>query len=167
MDQLDQMIVAHLLRDGRAPYATLAREIGLSLPATKRRVDRLQARGVIRGFTAQVDPEGLGWTLQASVQLFTSGTVAYQRMQRDLELIPEVIEAVTVTGGADTIVRVVAADSAHLERVIGRLRSIDYVRQTDSTMVLSTVLHRSAPEPSPEKGLAARMTTGSTRTDER
>ena len=144
MDQLDYDIIAHLLRDGRASYATIARQVGLSLPAVKRRVDRLVQTGAIRGFTALVDPQALGWTLQAVVQVFTTGTVPFDRVRRDLEALPEVVEALTVTGAADTILRVVARDAEHLERVIGRLRGLDYVRQTDTTMVLSTVLRRAA-----------------------
>jgi DNA-binding Lrp family transcriptional regulator len=144
VDNLDHQIIACLLDDGRASYATIARTVNLSLPATKRRVDRLVTAQVIRGFTALVDPEAMGGSLQALIQVFTRGTVAYARMRKDLETIPEVIEAVTVTGPADTMVRVVARDAEHLERVITRLRSMDYVRQTDTTMILSTLVYRAA-----------------------
>jgi DNA-binding Lrp family transcriptional regulator len=146
MDHLDTEIVGCLLEDGRASYATVARQIGLSLPATKRRVDRLVDTGVIRGFTAVVDPQVMGWTLEAVVQLFPTGTVPYARMRKDLEAMPEVIEAVTVTGAADSMVRVVAKDAQHLGQVIDRLRALKYVQQTDSSMVLSTLLRRSVRE---------------------
>lgn len=144
MDAIDHEIVSRLLRDGRATYAAIAREVGLSLPATKRRVDRLLETGAIRGFTALVDPQAMGWTLQAVVQLYTIGTVTFARLRHDLESVPEVTEALTITGAADTILRVVARDAEHLERVIARLRALDYVRQTDTTMVLSTLLRRTA-----------------------
>jgi DNA-binding Lrp family transcriptional regulator len=144
VDNLDHQIIACLLDDGRASYATIARAVGLSLPATKRRVDRLVAAQVIRGFTALVDPQAIGGGLQAIIQVFTRGTVSYPRMRKDLETVPEVIEAVTVTGPADAMVRVVAGDAEHLERVITRLRSLEYVRQTDTTRVLSTLVRRAA-----------------------
>lgn len=144
MDQLDHQIIACLLNDGRASFATIARTVGLSLPATKRRVDRLVDARVIRGFTALVDPQAIGGSFQVLVQVFTRGTVPFPRMRKDLETIPEVIEAETVTGPADAVVRVVAGDGEHLERVISRLRSLEYVRQTDTTMVLSTLVRRAA-----------------------
>lgn len=147
MDSLDHRIIECLLADGRSSYVDIALAIRLSVPATKRRVDRLVRDKVITGFTALIDPHVLGWKLQAHVQLYTTGTVPYDRMRRDLETIPEVTEAFTVTGPADTTIRVVAGDAEHLERVISRLRNLEYVRQTDTTMLLSTLLQRPAGRP--------------------
>jgi DNA-binding Lrp family transcriptional regulator len=142
MDQIDRAIVECLVSDGRATYASIGGTVGLSVAATKRRIDRLLRDHVIRGFTAVIDPQVLGWTLEAQVQLYTNGTVPFSTMRRDLERLPEVIEASTVTGAADAVLRVVAADAVQLERVISRLRALSYVQQTDTTMVLSRLLSR-------------------------
>lgn len=142
MDQIDRAIVECLVSDGRATYASIGGAVGLSVAATKRRIDRLLRDNVIRGFTAVIDPQVLGWTLEAQVQLYTNGTVPFSTMRRDLERLPEVIEASTVTGAADAVLRVVAADAVQLERVITRLRALSYVQQTDTTMVLSRLLSR-------------------------
>jgi DNA-binding Lrp family transcriptional regulator len=142
MDQIDRAIVECLVSDGRATYASIGGTVGLSVAATKRRIDRLLRDNVIRGFTAVIDPQVLGWTLEAQVQLYTNGTVPFSTMRRDLERLPEVIEASTVTGAADAVLRVVAADAVQLERVITRLRALSYVQQTDTTMVLSRLLSR-------------------------
>jgi DNA-binding Lrp family transcriptional regulator len=142
MDDIDSAIIEVLLSDGRATYARIGGAVGLSVAATKRRIDRLLRDNVIRGFTAVVDPQVLGWTLEAQVQLFTNGTVPFPTMRRDLERLPEVIEASTVSGSADAVLRVVAADVVQLERVISRLRGLSYVQQTDTTMLLSLLLSR-------------------------
>jgi len=142
MDDIDSAIIEVLLSDGRATYARIGGAVGLSVAATKRRIDRLLRDNVIRGFTAVVDPQVLGWTLEAQVQLFTNGTVPFPTMRRDLERLPEVIEASTVSGSADAVLRVVAADVVQLERVISRLRGLSYVQQTDTTMLLSRLLSR-------------------------
>ena len=142
MDPIDQKLLEALLRDGRASYAELAQDVGLSVSATKRRVDRLRSRDVIRGFTAIVDPQVLGWQLPALVQLFTNGTVPFATMQRDLEGLPEIVEAFTVSGAADAVLRIAVRDVVHLERVISRLRGLAYVQQTDTTMLLSSLVHR-------------------------
>jgi DNA-binding Lrp family transcriptional regulator len=142
MDAIDQQLVEALLRDGRAPYATLARDVGLSVSATKRRVDRLRADDVIKGFTAIVDPQVLGWHLPALVQLFTNGTVPFATMQGDLEGLPEIVEGFTVSGAADAVLRIAVRDVVHLERVISRLRALPYVQQTDTTMLLSSLVQR-------------------------
>ena len=142
MDHIDRSIIECLVSDGRATYASIGSTAGLSVAATKRRIDRLLRDNVIRGFTAVIDPQVLGWTLEAQVQLYTNGTVPFSTMRRDLERLPEVMEASTVTGAADAVLRVVAADAVQLERVITRLRALSYVQQTDTTMVLSRLLSR-------------------------
>ena len=147
MDQIDHAIIEVLLGDGRATYARIGNTVGLSVAATKRRIDRLLRDNVIRGFTAVVDPQALGWALEAQVQLFTNGTVPFPTMRRDLERLPEVVEASTVSGSADAVLRVVAADVLQLERVISRLRGLPYVQQTDTTMLLSRLLSRPVADP--------------------
>ncbi len=144
MDDLDQRILRLLLRDGRATYADIGGTVGLSVSATKRRVDRLVRGGTIRGFAAVVDPHTMGWELEALVALFTNGTVPFATMRADLEEAPEIVEAFTVAGAADAMLRVVAADVPHLERVISRLRGLPYVQQTDTTMLLSTLVRRAS-----------------------
>jgi len=70
-----------------------------------------------------VDAQAMGWQLEAVVALFTNGTVPFAVMRDDLEGVPEIVEAFTVAGAADAMLRVVAADVPHLERVISRLRA--------------------------------------------
>jgi DNA-binding Lrp family transcriptional regulator len=139
VDDIDRRLVTLLMRDGRASYADLAKAVGLSVSAAKRRVDRLVDGDVIR-FTAVVDPEVLGWQLSAVIQLYTNGTVPFSTMRRDLGALSEVVWAYTVSGRADAILRVVASDVTHLERVISRVRRLPYVQQTDTTMLLSSLL---------------------------
>ncbi len=142
IDDLNARILRILVRDGRRPYAEIGNEVGLSVSATKRRVDRLVRDGAIRGFTAVVEPQALGWQIEAVVQLYTNGTVPFAAMRDDLEGIPEIVEAFTVAGAADAMLRVVVGDVPHLERVISRLRGLAYVQQTDTTMLLSALVRR-------------------------
>jgi DNA-binding Lrp family transcriptional regulator len=142
MDDLDRAVVQTLLADGRTTYARIGEEVGLSVAAAKRRVDRLVRDGVIRGFTVVVDPRVLGWHLEAQVRLFTTGAVPFSRMRSDLEKMPEIVEAFTVAGPADAVIQVVVADAAHLERVISTVRGLSYVQQTDTTLLLSALIPR-------------------------
>lgn len=142
IDDLNHRILRVLLRDGRSTYAEIGAEVGLSVSATKRRIDRLVREGAIRGFTAVVEPHAMGWNIEALVQLYTNGTVPFSAMREDLVDIPEIVEAFTVAGAADAMLRVVAGDVPHLERVISRLRALTYVQQTDTTMLLSVLVRR-------------------------
>ena len=98
MDSLDYGIIDLLRQNARAGYGDIGEVIGLSASAVKRRVDRLVADGVIRGFTIQVDPAVDGMATEAYVELFCRGTVAPEELKRILSSVPEVVDAGTVTG---------------------------------------------------------------------
>src|SRR5918997_6575192 len=70
LDALDRKILALLQRDGRRSFADLGREVGLSTPAVKRRVDRMEESGVIRGYAAVVDPSKLGLGFEAIAEVY-------------------------------------------------------------------------------------------------
>lgn len=142
MDALDQRIVSHLVADARASYAEIGSDVGLSAPAVKRRVDRLLDQGVLQGFTAVVDPEALGWGTEAFVEVHCKGNVPAHHIRTGLEPLPEVVAAYTVSGQADAIVHLRAASIHHLEEAMERLRSVEFVSRTVSTVVLSRLLER-------------------------
>ena len=137
LDDLDHKLLALLIDNGRESFAALGQRVGLSTAATKRRVDRLRAAHVIRRFTADVEPAALGWTIDAFVELYCEGRVPPDRMRNLVASIPEVVEAYTVTGEADGILRVRASDTGHFEKVLGIIRNHPGVLRTRSALVLS------------------------------
>ena len=142
MDSIAQSVLSCLLADARATYAEIGDVVGLSAPAVKRRVDRLRETGAIRGFTAVVDPQVLGWTTEAYVEVYCKGTVAPAELRRSLERVPEVVGACTVSGSADALLHMLATDISQLERAIERVRDEHNVDHTRSVIVLSRLLDR-------------------------
>jgi DNA-binding Lrp family transcriptional regulator len=142
VDDIDRQVVGCLLRDGRATFAEIGAQVGLSAPAAKRRVDRLVASGAIRGFTAVIDPAALGWTTEAYVELYCRGTVSPQDLRRSLEHVPEVVSACTVTGSADALLQMLATDITQLEQAMERVRKEPNVDHTESVIVLSRLIDR-------------------------
>ena len=145
MDDLDRRIVALMIRDARATYAEIGAEVNLSAPAVKRRVDRLLDDGVIRGFTAVVDPAATGWRTEAFVEVYCSGAISPEALRRAWEGIAEVTNAWTITGQPDALIRVVATDVRHLEDVLERIRSAASTDHTETAIVLSTLVDRRVP----------------------
>jgi DNA-binding Lrp family transcriptional regulator len=82
VDDIDARIVATLLKNGRASYAVVGDEVGLSAPAVKRRLDRLRAAGAITGFSARVDPAAMGWNTEAYVEQFFGGRTSPEEIGR-------------------------------------------------------------------------------------
>ena len=142
LDELDRRIVAALIEDARATYAEVGALVGLSAPAVKRRVDRLRASGAITGFSARVDPSALGWTTEAYVELFCRGRTSPAQIAAAVGKHPEVISACTVTGEADALLHIRAADTRHFEQVVERISAEPLVVRTRSVIVLSRLVHR-------------------------
>src|SRR6204780_1579988 len=142
VDDIDARIVAALIRDARASYAVIGNEVGLSAPAVKRRVDRLRAAGAITGFSARVDPAAMGWTTEAYVELFCGGRTSPDEIAAGGRRYPEVVDACTVTGEADALIHIRAADVRHFEDVMERIRAESFVVRTRSVIVLSRLVDR-------------------------
>lgn len=125
------------MSDARTTYADIGLAVSLSAPAVKRRVDRLRSVGVIKGFTAVVDPKAVGWTTEAFVELFCTGRTTPAQITMATRRHPEVVGAYTVSGEADALVHLRAADIQHLEQVLERLRAEPFITSTRSMIVLS------------------------------
>jgi DNA-binding Lrp family transcriptional regulator len=123
--------------------------VSLSAPAVKRRVDRLRSAGVIRGFTALVDPAAIGWTTEAFVELYCTGRTTPVQLAAMARKDPAVVGAYTVSGEADALVHLRAADIAHLEQALERLRAESFVTSTRSMIVLSRLTESMSAAPPP------------------
>ncbi len=140
LDDLDRRIIDELRLDGRASYAEMGLRIGLSPSAVKRRVDRMLADKVIQGFRVRLDPALDAGGTEAYVEVFCRGTVAPEDLRRILTAIPNVVEAFTVTGQADAIVRLRAATMPDLELALEQVRLAPQVDKTRSAIVLSRLV---------------------------
>ena len=142
IDNVDRQILALLVEDGRRTYDDIAQQVALSAPAVKRRIDRLRRQGLLRGFTAIVDPAAMGTSTEALIELFFAPGTPLAEVAAALRRHPEVVEAWSVTGEADAIARVRARDNGDLERVIIELQAGGGVERTRSQVVLSRLVSR-------------------------
>jgi len=149
MDAIDQRIIALLVADARASYAEIGSKVSLSAPAVKRRVDRLRTSGVIKGFTTVIEPAALGWATEAFVELFCTGRTTPAQITIATRRHPEVVGAYTVSGQADALVHLRAADIGHLEQALERLRAEPFVTSTRSMVVLSRLVETPTAVPAP------------------
>jgi len=138
LDSLDLAILDRLRADGRATLAEIGHEVGLSAPAVKRRIDRLQERGVITGFTVLVDEAKLGRTLEAFAELRFAGNTKVADISGVARGMPEVQSVFTTAGDPDALVHLRVRDVQHLKQAIDRLRRSGTVVGTKTLMVLDT-----------------------------
>ena len=142
MDAIDRRIVALLRENARRSFQDIGERVSLSAPAVKRRVDRLEADGVVRAYAAVVDPAAIGWPTHAVVALYCEGRMAAAEVRAAVAGHPEVSAAFTVAGEASAILHVHARDTAHLEETLERIRDTPGIIRTQTQVVLSTLFER-------------------------
>lgn len=137
LEELDARIAAVLAADGRCSYTDLAEKVGLSVSAVHQRVRRLEKRGVIRGYTAQIDSEQIGLPLTAFVSLTPIDPAAPDDYPQRLAAMPEIEACHSVAGVESYIVKVRVQSPAALEALLGQIRGTAGMT-TRTTVVLST-----------------------------
>ena len=122
LDELDRGILRELIADATIGAGEIGRRLGLSQPATWRRIKRLQDGGVIKGKRLYLDADALGYgvTVFLGVKLATKGRVSLEDFERAVCAIPEVQTVEHVLGLYDYRLRVVARNIADFERVLRR-----------------------------------------------
>ncbi|KID32383.1 Lrp/AsnC family leucine-responsive transcriptional regulator [Prauserella rugosa] len=135
---MDRKIIAALRDNGRATYAEVGRTVGLSPSSVHERVGKLEAAGVITGYHATVDPRAVGLGVTALVGIQPTDTASNDEIADELSVLPEVESCYAVAGDEAFVVKVRVETVDELEHTLGRLRRIDGVGRTRTTVVLST-----------------------------
>ena len=138
VDEIDDRIIRMLVADGRRSLAGIGEEVGLSVSAVKRRVDRLQAGGVIVGFTAVLDRRKLGQNLEAFVEIRVSGTTNVEDIEALVSGRPEVRALFVTAGDPDAMVWLQVDGIDELQRSINALRRGGRVVGTKTLMVMKS-----------------------------
>lgn len=144
MEDLDRRIVQLLCSDGRMSYTDLARETGLSTSAVHQRVRRLEQRGVIKGYTAVVDPDAVGLPLTAFISIKPIDASMPDDAPDKLAHLAAIEACHSVAGDESYILKVRVESPSDLEDLLGRIRSAANV-STRTTVVLSTPYEGRAP----------------------
>ncbi|XDA99403.1 Lrp/AsnC family transcriptional regulator [Sulfitobacter sp. LCG007] len=122
LDDIDHAILRELVRDASQNAGALGRRLGLSQPATWRRIRRLETEGILKGRRLRLDHAALGYgvTVFLGVKLVTKGRVNLEDFERAVSAIPEVQTVEHVLGLYDYRLRVVARDIPDFERILRR-----------------------------------------------
>ncbi|VTR78975.1 Regulatory protein AsnC [Cellulomonas hominis] len=134
LDDLSKAIIEQLQEDGRRPYATIARAVGLSEAAVRQRVQRLTDAGVMQ-IVAVTDPVQVGFARQAMIGIKAAGDL--EQLADALADLPEVDYVVITAGGFDVMVEVVCTGDDHLLAVLNdSIRTLPGVRATETFVYL-------------------------------
>lgn len=141
LDDRDQALIRLLEADSRLPTAVLARRLGLSRTTVQARIERLQASGVIAGFTIRLGEPLASRRVRGHV-LITAAPKAARLIEASLRVMPQVEILHSVSGVYDMIVEVAAASIEELDHVLDDIGLIEGVERTTSSIILSTRIRR-------------------------
>ncbi len=141
MDQLDKRLLNFLEADARAPVSGIARKLGISRSTVQSRVERLERKGIIRGYTVLLASEYEKSLVKAHV-LITVAPKVMPGVTGALEHIPEVKSLHSVSGSHDLIAIVATETTGDMDRVIDLIGQIEGIDRTTTSIVLSTKFDR-------------------------
>ena len=147
IDETDARILQALQRQGRLSNAELAERVNLSASACHRRVQRLEADGIIRDYVALLDPRKVGRPTTVFVEITLSGQAdeVLDAFERAVARVPDVLECHLMAGSADYLLKVVADDTEDFARIHRRyLATLPGVAQMQSSFALRTVRQTTA-----------------------
>jgi len=135
LDDVSRAIIEQLQQDGRRPYATIGKAVGLSEAAVRQRVNRLQETGVIQ-IVAVTDPMQVGFSRSAMVGIEVDGDM--ESVADTIAALPEVDYLVITAGSFDILAEIVCEDDDALLQIINRrIRALPGVRRTETFMYLT------------------------------
>ena len=146
IDSLDGRLITLFTEQPQIGVLGASRELGVARGTVQARLDRLAQRGVIRSWAPQLDPAAMGYPVSAFCTLEIRQGRGHSPVVEHLARIPEVLEAHTITGSGDVLIRIVGRDNADLQRVIDRVVDDAHVTRASTVISLATRLdHRTIP----------------------
>ncbi len=138
INETDRRILRHLVLNARQPVANLARTLGLSESAVRRRIDNLVKSGVIQRFTVAIDYEKADNPITVLVGV-NVGRRRGPEIAKSLRNIENIVEIYTVTGEYDLIIKIICPDINGFEEIIEQIRKQDFIEKTRSFVVLNKI----------------------------
>jgi len=140
LDALDARIVELLEAEPRIGVLEMSRRLVVARGTVQARLDKLIARGAIKGFGPEVIPEAIGYGVMSFVTLEISQRYGHQAVADHLAEIPEVLEAHTITGSGDVLCRIVARSHADLQRVIDQIVGYEGIVRASTIIALAELI---------------------------
>jgi Lrp/AsnC family transcriptional regulator, leucine-responsive regulatory protein len=136
VDSIDRDILALLRRNARMPTSEIARRVGLSSAPVARRIERLEADGVIQGYVAVVNDAAVG-EIDAFTEVRLTGATDTRDIEEIVREVPEVQQYYTIAGDTDALVRFRVQNVDHLQRVVNAMRRTGLIAGTKTLIVMS------------------------------
>ena len=137
IDKLDREILGILIKDAKIPYTEIAKRLIVSPGTIHVRMKRMERPGIVRGATLILDPGKIGYDMTAFVGIYLVKGSAYSEVIKEIDRIPEIVEAHYTTGEYSIFTKIICKNTEHLRQVINeKLQPVKGVSRTETIISL-------------------------------
>jgi Lrp/AsnC family transcriptional regulator for asnA, asnC and gidA len=146
IDKLDREILGILIKDAKIPYTDIAGRLLVSPGTIHVRMKRMERLGIVRGSTLIIDPSRIGYDMTAFVGIYLIKGSAYSEVIKEVDKIPEIVEAHFTTGEYSVFAKVICKNTEHLREVINdKLQPINGISRTETIISLGESIKKQVP----------------------
>jgi len=143
LDELDKQILSMLMRNAKKPYTEIAKELYVSGGTIHVRMKKLEEAGIVKGYNLDVDYGLLGYDISAFLGIYLDKSSLYDDVAKDLEKIPEIVEAYYTTGIYSIFAKIICRDTDHLRAVLhDKIQKIGGIQRTETFISLDASINR-------------------------
>ena len=139
LDPIDHRLLEILQKNARTKLNEMAQQLGLTIPTISERIQKLEERGFIKGYTTILDAKRLGKDITAFITVSIDSSKHYQMFVERARETEEILECHSVTGEGSHLLKVRAENTNALEKLLSRIQSWPGVLSTKTSVVLSTI----------------------------
>ena len=139
LDPIDHGLLEILQKNARTKLNEMAQQLGLTIPTISERIQKLEERGFIKGYTAILDAKRLGKDITAFITVSIDSSKHYQMFMERARETEEILECHSVTGEGSHLLKIRAENTNALEKLLSRIQSWPGVLSTKTSVVLSTI----------------------------
>jgi Lrp/AsnC family leucine-responsive transcriptional regulator len=137
IDKTDLKLLELLSERGRMRRNELAEAVGLSIPSVSERLEKLQNRGIIKGYTVLIDEKKIGYDIKAFIRVTMESSKYYATFVSHVQKEDEILECYSITGDGSHLLKVLVPNTSALEALLAKIQSWQGVTGTSTSVVLS------------------------------
>lgn len=143
IDNLDRKILGILMEDALVPYTEIAKRLIVSAGTIHVRMKKLQEAGIVKQSILMVDHQKMGYDLTAFLGVYLTRGSEYKRVAREIDRIPEIVEAHYTTGQYSIFLKVICRNTEHLRTVLNKkIQAIEGIERTETIISLQESIKR-------------------------
>ncbi|QHT67586.1 winged helix-turn-helix transcriptional regulator [Rhodocytophaga rosea] len=146
IDNVDLQILSLLMEDANMPYTEIGKKVFVSGGTVHVRMNKMEQMGIVKGAQLVIDYAKLGWDISAFLGIYLDKSSLYEEVSKELEKIPEVVNAHYTTGNYSIFAKIICRDTQHLREVLhDKIQKVKGIQRTETFISLDESINRSIP----------------------